>query len=72
MALDPKIRRQLAQQGRLWLLSLLCAVGGTIAIVRTGSLSTGIAVFLGCLVVLGPLFWLYERRRKPRQPGRRP
>ncbi|MCW2811434.1 MAG: hypothetical protein JWP61_1892 [Friedmanniella sp.] len=66
MALDPQIRRQFAQQGRLWLLSLLCAVGGTVAIVRTGSLSTGIFVFLGCLGVLGPLLWLYERRRKTR------
>lgn len=63
---DPETRRQLARQGRLWLLSLLCAVAGTIAIVRTGSLSTGIGVFGLTVVVLGGLLWAYERSRRNR------
>ena len=28
MPLDPDIRRQLAKQGRLWLLALICATAG--------------------------------------------
>jgi Flp pilus assembly protein TadB len=61
---DPKTRRQLAQQGRLWLLSLVCATIATLVLTQTGSLRTAIVVFLGCVVVLGPLLWLYERRKR--------
>ncbi len=61
---DPKTRRQLAQQGRLWLLSLVCAAAGAFTISRTGSLTTGIGAFLICVAVLGCALWLFERRRR--------
>ncbi|HEY5821277.1 MAG TPA: hypothetical protein VIT20_04845 [Propionibacteriaceae bacterium] len=64
MALDPEIRRQLAKQGRLWLLALLCASAATFAIVRTDSLSAGIGVFLLTILVLGSLLYVYEKRQK--------
>lgn len=57
-------RRELTQQGRLWFLSLVCALVGSITVWRTDSLGPGIAAFAVCLVVLGPLLWLYERRRR--------
>lgn len=60
---DPKTRRELAQQGRLWLLAIVCALAGAITIDRTGSLTTGIAVFLLCVVPLGALLFAYEKRR---------
>ena len=60
---DPETRRQLAKQGRLWLLSLVCATIATATIVKTGSLATGILVFLICVAVLGAVLWAYERRR---------
>ena len=60
---DPETRRQLAKQGRLWLLSLVCATIATAVIVKTDSLGTGVAVFLVCVAVLGGGLWLYERRR---------
>ena len=61
---DPDVRRQLRQQARLWLLSLVCATAGAITVYRTDSLRQGIVVFLLFLVVLGPLLWLYERSRR--------
>lgn len=64
VALDPEIRRQLAKQGRLWLLALLCAAAATFALVRTDSLSAGIGVFLLALLVLGSLLYVYEKRQK--------
>ncbi len=67
---DPKTRRELAQQGRLWLLSLVCATVGAVTISRTGSLSTGVVAFLICLLVLGAGLWSYERQRKKRQSPR--
>lgn len=60
---DPETRRQLAKQGRLWALSLVCAAAGALTISRTGSLGTGILVFLACLAVLGGVLLAYERRR---------
>lgn len=60
---DPKLRRELAKQGRLWLLALLCASAGAIAIDQSGSLTTGIVVFALCVVPLGTLLVVYERRR---------
>jgi len=60
---DPKIRRELAKQGRLWLLAVVCATAGAITIDQTGSLTTGIAVFLLCVVPLGALLVVYEKRR---------
>ena len=61
---DPETRRRLAQQGRLWLLSLVCATIATLVLTRTGSLATAIVVFLSCVVVLGSVLWLYERRSR--------
>ena len=61
---DPETRRQLAKQGRLWLLSLICATIATAAIVRTNSLTTGIVVFLVSVAVLGTVLFAYERRRR--------
>lgn len=63
---DPDVRRQLRQQARLWLLSLVCAIAGATTVYRTDSLWSGVAVFLLFLVVLGPLLWLYERSRRHR------
>jgi hypothetical protein len=62
---DPEKRRQLAKQGRLWLMSLVCATAGALTIQRTGSLAIGV-IFLGCTAVLGPLLWIYEKRRRDR------
>lgn len=59
---DPKTRRELAKQGRLWLLALVCAAAGAITINQTGSLTTGIVVFLLCVVPLGALLVVYEKR----------
>ena len=61
---DPETRRQLAKQGRLWLLSLVCATIATATIVKTGSLGTGVVVFLISVAVLGAVLWAYERRRR--------
>jgi uncharacterized membrane protein YoaK (UPF0700 family) len=63
---DPEIRRQLAKQGRLWLMSLVCATAGAVTIQWTASLAIGVAVFLACVVVLGPLLWIYEKKRHHR------
>lgn len=60
---DAKTRRELAKQGRLWLLAIVCATAGAVTIDRTGSLTTGIAVFLCCVVPLGAVLFAYERRR---------
>ncbi len=60
---DPKIRRELAKQGRLWLLAIVCATAGAITIDQTGSLITGVTVFLLCVVPLGTLLVVYEKRR---------
>jgi len=63
---DPDIRRQLAEQARLWLLSLVRAALGTITMVTRGSLAAGVLVFLLSVTVLGAALWAYERRgRKP-------
>ena len=64
VALDPKIRTGLAKEGRLWILGLLCAVPGAFVAERTQDWWAGAVVFLGCFVVLGPLLWIYERRKK--------
>ena len=64
MATDPDTRRQVAKQGRLWLLSLICATVGAVTVWRTNSVLIGIFAFLICLVVLGPILYAYEKRRK--------
>ncbi len=64
MALDPKIRTGLAKEGRLWILAAICAVPGAIVADRTQDWWAGAAIFAACFVVLGPLLWVYERRKK--------
>ena len=66
MELDPGRRRELAQQGRLWALGLVCATVGAVTVHRTGSIYVGTAAFLLALVVLGPFLYVYERRRRSR------
>jgi hypothetical protein len=62
MVADPDLRKKLAKEGRLWLLSLLCAVPGAVAVALTDRISIGIAVFAACLLVFGTALVLYERR----------
>lgn len=64
MTEDAETRRKIAQQGRLWLLSVICAAAGAITINQTGSLTRGIGVFLICVAVLGGALYLFERRRR--------
>ena len=66
---DPKTRRQLAQQGRLWALSVLCALAGAVTISRTGSIAKGVLAFGICVAVLGVLLWIYERRHRSGRSG---
>ena len=63
--LDQDVRRQLARQGRLWLLSLVCATVGAVTVWQTDSLPYGILACLATVAVLGPLLWAYERSRRP-------
>ena len=67
MATDPDMRRQLAQQARLWLLALICATAGALVVWRTNSLVPGVLAFLATVAVLGSLLWTYERSLKRRK-----
>ena len=60
---DPDLGKKLFKELRLWLLSLVCASIGAATIWATDSLGIGVLVFLASAVVLGPLLWLYEKRR---------
>ena len=60
---DPTLRRNIAQQGRLWLLSLICASAGAFTVWARDSVPAGVLVFLICVAVLGPALWIYEKRR---------
>lgn len=64
MEADPGRRRELAQQGRLWLLGLVCATVGATVVWRTGSVYVGTGAFLVTLAVLGPVLYVYERRAR--------
>lgn len=64
--LDPKRRAELGQYARLWLLALPCAAVGSYVQWRTGDVVVGVVAFLIALAVLGPVLWVYERRRKRR------
>jgi Flp pilus assembly protein TadB len=64
MEADPGRRRELAQQGRLWLLALVCATVGAAVVWRTDSVYVGTGAFLLTLAVLGPVLYLYERRAR--------
>ncbi len=69
MALDPRIRRELAQTVRLWGLAFVCAAVGAGTVWSTDSVRSGVVAFLVCVAVLGPLLYRYERRtRPPRRP----
>ena len=68
MEADPGRRRELAQQGRLWLLALVCAAVGATVVWRTDSVYVGTAGFLIALAVLGPVLYVYERRVRRRRP----
>ena len=59
---DPELRQRLSKEGRLWLLSLVCASTGAVTVWVTESLGPGVLAFLVSLAILGPLLWLYERR----------
>lgn len=59
---DPALRKQLFKSVRLWVLSLICALVGSLTVWATGSVGPGVLAFLGSLVVLGPILWFYERK----------
>jgi hypothetical protein len=61
---DPELRRKLAKEGRLWAMSLVCAVVGAVTVAVTESVPSGVLAFLSTLAVLGPALYLYERRRR--------
>jgi hypothetical protein len=61
---DDGIRRDLAKQARLWVLSLICATVGAVVVYRTDELLPGIGAFLITLVVLGSALYAYERRHR--------
>lgn len=67
MPVEPDARDQLARQGRLWLLSLICATVGAATVWRTDNLLSGIGAFLVALAVFGIPLWTYERYRKRRR-----
>ena len=62
--IDPQRKQELAKEGRLWLLALVCAVAGAITVSITDSLGPGVLVFLASVVVLGPVLWAYEKHRR--------
>jgi len=64
MAFDPKTRRELAKQGRLWALSLVCATGGAVAVAQSGRVAVGVFVFGICLLVFGGGLYVYEKRHQ--------
>ena len=64
MAEDPSTRRALAKEGRLYLLALVCATGGALAVFLTDRFLIGLFVFLVCVLVFGPLLHAYEKRHR--------
>jgi hypothetical protein len=58
---DPELRKKLLKSVRLWVLSLICASVGSVTIWATDSIGLGVLAFLGSLVVLGAMLWLYEK-----------
>jgi len=59
---DPELKKML-KSARLWFLSLICAMVGSATVWATNSIGLGVLAFLGSLVVLGPILWLYEKRK---------
>lgn len=64
MTPDPVTRRALAKEGRLYLLALVCATGGSLAVYLSDRISVGVVVFLGCVLVFGPMLYAYEKRHR--------
>lgn len=64
MAEDSNRRREIAKEGRLYLLALVCASAGALTVYVSDRLVTGIFVFLLCLLVFGPILYQYEKRHK--------
>ena len=64
MAVDPDIKSQLGKEGRLWLLSFVCAAAGATGVYLSGSVGVGVLVFGIFLTVLGTALLTYEKRRK--------
>lgn len=60
----PPVRQELGKLARLWSLSLICAAVGALVVWRTDALLPGVSAFLITLAVLGPVLYLYERRRR--------
>lgn len=61
---DQKRRREIAKEGRLYLLALICASGGALTVYLTNRLASGIYVFLLCVLVFGGLLYQYEKRHR--------
>lgn len=57
------VRAEAAKQTRLWAMSAICALAGAGMVWRTGEVIPGVSAFLITLAVLGPLLWVYERRK---------
>jgi uncharacterized membrane protein YhhN len=65
VAEDAKRRREIAKEGRLYLLALVCASGGALTVYLTNRFVSGVFVFLLCFLVFGLLLYRYEKSRKP-------
>ena len=57
-------RDQVKKTARLWALSLICATAGAGTVWLTDSLPYGIGAFAISLLILAPLLWRYEKRRR--------
>ena len=64
MVQDAKRRREIAKQGRLYLLSLVCATGGALTVYLTNRFVSGVYVFAVCVLVFGFLLYQYEKRHR--------
>jgi len=50
--------------GELPLALATCASAGAVTVWATDSIGQGVLAFLVSLAILGPLLWLYEKRRR--------
>lgn len=64
MERDPELRTRLAKEGRLWAMAAVCAAVGATTVAVTESVPRGVLAFLLVLAVLGPLLYVYEKRRR--------
>ena len=64
MERDPELRGKLAKEGRLWAMAAVCATVGATTVAMTDSVPSGVLAFLLVVAVLGPLLYLYEKRRR--------